>query len=103
MASGFGTTTEEMQRAGDHVLSVNQAIQADLSVLRSQLAPLAGLWRGAASMQFHRLMQRWDADAAQLNEALRGIGERIRGSAHSYQQQEDVQQAEMSTITAALG
>lgn len=103
MAGFFGTTTEEMQRAGNHVQSVNQAVQADLSSLRGQLTPLAGMWRGAAATEFTRLMARWDASAAQLNEALRGIGESIRGSAQSYQQQEDEQLASMSSIRAALG
>lgn len=103
MAGSFGTTTEEMQRAGGHVMSVNEGIRSDLGSLRSQLAPLEGMWRGAASAQFHQLMARWDTSAAQLNEVLRTIGERIQGSATSYQQQEDEQLSSMSSITRALG
>lgn len=101
--AGFGTTTEEMTRAGGHVLSVNDTVQADLSALRSQLAPLAGMWRGAASTQFTQLMARWDTNAAQLNSALRTIGDQIQGSARDYQAQEDAQAASMSSITQALG
>lgn len=103
MAGSFGTTTEEMQRAGGHVQSVNQTVQGELSTLRSQLAPLAGMWRGAAATQFTQLMARWDTSAGQLNEALRTIGERIHGNASTYQQAEDEQLASMSSITRALG
>jgi WXG100 family type VII secretion target len=100
---GFGTTTEEMERAGRHVLSVNGAVQAELAALRGKLGPLAGAWTGNASTAFTALMVRWDSDAKVLNEALRAIGESIQGSRVTYEQQEDAQAASMSSITAALG
>lgn len=102
-ADGFGTTTEEMERAGRHVLSVNGAVQSELAGLRGKLGPLAGAWTGQASIEFVKLMARWDTDAKTLNEALRSIGESIQGSRITYQQQEDAQAASMSSITAALG
>ncbi|MFC5992700.1 WXG100 family type VII secretion target [Pseudonocardia hispaniensis] len=103
MAGGFGTTTEEMARAGRHVLEVNDAVQSELSVLRGRLAPLAGAWRGDAAAAFTSLMARWDADARSLNEALRGIGDAINGSAQDYQRQEDEQAGCLSSIRSALG
>ena len=103
MADGFGTTVEEMQRAGQHVFTVNDTVQSDLAALRGQLAPLAGAWRGEASAVFTALMARWDADARSLNEALRAIGDAIQGSGRTYQQQEDEATAGMSAIRAALG
>ncbi|MFC4942757.1 WXG100 family type VII secretion target [Pseudonocardia sp. GCM10023141] len=103
MAAGFGTTTEEMQRAGKHVLSVNESVQAELSALRGQLASLQGAWRGEAAGTFTQLMVQWDTDARAINEALRGIGEAIQGSAMTYQQHEDQQAGDLSAIRAALG
>ena len=103
MAEGFGTTVEEMQRAGKHVLGVNDTVQADLATLRSRLGPLAGAWRGEASTAFVTLMARWDADAKTLSEALRAIGEAIQGSGVRYQAQEEQQAGSLSTIRAALG
>lgn len=103
MADGFLTTVEEMQRAGGHVFSVNDTVQADLATLRSKLAPLAGAWRGEAATAFAGLMTRWDAGARTLNEALRSIGEAIQTSGRSYQAQEEQQAAGMSSISAALG
>lgn len=101
--TGFATTTEEMERAGRHVQSVNEAVQADLRALRGQLEPLRGVWRGAASVQFAQLMERWDTDARLLNEALRSIGEAIHGSAITYRAQDEAQSSSLSSITAALG
>jgi WXG100 family type VII secretion target len=103
MPAGYGTSTEEMQRAGQHVFSVNDQIQGQLGALRAQLAPLAGAWRGDASTAFQGLMARWDADARRLNDALRGIGESIRGSGQSYAAQEEQNASSLSGIQAALG
>lgn len=103
MAAGYGASIEEMHRAGQHVFAVNDQVQADLGALRSQLAPLAGAWRGAAATAFQALMVRWDADARTLNSALRSIGEAIQSSGQSYQQQEEQQSQDLSAIRAALG
>jgi WXG100 family type VII secretion target len=103
MAGSYTTTTEEMQRAAQHVASVNERVQADLAALRNQLAPLAGAWRGEASTAFQGLMARWDTDARTLNEALRGIGEAIQGSGRSYAVQEEQQAQNLSAIRGALG
>jgi WXG100 family type VII secretion target len=103
MAEGFGTSTEEMDRAGRHVFAVNDAVQADLATLRARLAPLAGAWRGEAANAFGGLMTRWDTDARTLSEALRAIGESIQGSGTSYQAMEQQHTGDLSTIRAALG
>ena len=48
-------------------------------------------------------MNRWDVDARQLSEALRGIGEAIQGSGVGYQAQEEQHASALSAIRAALG
>jgi early secretory antigenic target protein ESAT-6 len=100
---GFGTSVEEMARAGQHVLDVDADVQADLAALRGQLVPLQGAWVGDAATAFAGLMERWDADARSLSAALRAIGEAIQGSGRTYQQQEEAQSTGLSTIRAALG
>jgi early secretory antigenic target protein ESAT-6 len=102
-AAGFGTTVEEMARAGRHVLDVDAEVQADLASLRGQLVPLQGAWVGEAATTFSGLMARWDADARALSEALRAIGEAIQGSGSTYQRQEEAQYSGLSAIRAALG
>ena len=103
VGAGYGTSVEDMARAGQHVLDVDADVQADLAALRGQLVPLQGAWMGDAATAFAGLMQRWDADARSLSEALRAIGEAIEGSGRTYQQQEQAQSAGLSTIRAALG
>jgi WXG100 family type VII secretion target len=100
---GYGATTEEMARAAQHVSSVNQSVQGELSALRGRLEPLAGAWVGQAAAQFAQLMIRWDTDARALNQALGGIGHAIEGSRNTYQRQEDDQLAAMTSISNALG
>ena len=102
-AAGFGTTIEEMARAGQQELDVDADVQADLASLRGQLAPLQGAWVGEAATAFAALMERWDADARSLSQALRAIGEAVQGSGRTYQQQEEAQAAGLSAIRAALG
>jgi early secretory antigenic target protein ESAT-6 len=103
MASGYGTSTEEMAKAGRHVLGVNEEVQSELNALRTSLGPLAGAWRGEASTAFNGLMARWDADARSLSQALNAIGTAIQGSAQAYQQQEQEQASSLSAIQSALG
>jgi len=100
---GYGATTEEMARAAQHVASVNQSVQGELSALRGRLEPLAGAWVGQAAAQFAQLMIRWETDARALNQALGGIGHAIEGSRNTYQRQEDDQLAAMTSISNALG
>lgn len=103
MAGSFGTSIEEMQAASSHVHEVNGSVQAELSRLSNQLAPIAGAWRGQASTAFQNLMTRYNENARTLNEALRGIGDAIGASTTTYAQQEEQEQASMSNITNALG
>lgn len=102
-AGGFGTTPEEMARAGARVVATDEQAQAELGALRSRLTPLAGTWRGEAATTFESLMARWDADARALSAALRGIGEAITGSGRTYRQAEEDRSASLSAIRAALG
>lgn len=99
---GYGTTTEEMQRAAQRVLSVNDQVQANLASLRNQMGPLAGAWQGQAATAFQALMARWDTDARSLNEALRGIGEAIGGTGANYAQAEEQHSQSLSSIQSAL-
>ena len=103
MAQQFGAQFEQMQAAANHVAEVNQSVQGQLMGLRNQLAPLAGGWKGQASTAFHLLMERWDTDARNLNEALNGIGEQIRGSGTTYAQADEAENQTYSRISQALG
>ena len=102
-ADGFGTTTEEMARAAQHVGQVNESVKAELAALRGKLEPLAGAVdrAGVAAVR--------PADAAlgrrrtDAREALATIGGALQGSRVSYEQQEQEQAQTMSGIASALG
>lgn len=102
-AGGYGTTVAEMQAGANHVYEVNDSVQSQLAALRNQIAPLAGAWKGQASVAFQTLMTRWDQDAAKLNQALRAIGEQIQGSGQVYAVREEEEAASFGTIGNALG
>ncbi len=48
------------------------------------------------------LMERWNADARRLNEALSSIGEQIQGSGATYAQADATENQTFSQISAAL-
>jgi WXG100 family type VII secretion target len=102
MAQQFGAQFEEMTAAANHVAEVNQSVQGQLMGLRNQLAPLAGAWKGQAATAFQLLMERWDTDARNLNEALSSIGEQIRGSGTTYAQADEAENQTYSRISQAL-
>jgi ESAT-6 family protein len=103
MAQQFGAQFEQMQAAAQHVIEVNQSVQGQLKLLQDQLAPLAVGWKGQAATAFTLLMERWNTDARQLNEALNSIGERIRGSGITYAQADETEHHTYSRISQALG
>jgi WXG100 family type VII secretion target len=103
MPGQFGAQYEQMQAAANRVAEVNQNVQAQLSALRNQLAPLMGAWKGQAATAFGLLMQRWDNDARNINEALLGIGEQIRRSGATYAQADEAENQTYTRISQALG
>jgi WXG100 family type VII secretion target len=101
--SSYQTDIQTMGAASQKVQNVNQQIQSRLSQLRSQLEPLAGVWKGEAFSSFQSLMSRWDQDAAQLNQALHGIGDGLRGNQQRYQHSEESNQTSFRSISNRLG
>lgn len=101
-AGSFRTELPTMQQASQHVFQVNDQIQAQLRSLWSRLEPLAGSWQGVAATSFTTLHERWQADAAKLNTALRGIGEALVANQRNYATSEDTNQSGFSRITSQL-
>jgi WXG100 family type VII secretion target len=102
-SSSYQTDIQTMGDASQKVHNVNQQVQSRLSQLRSQLEPLASVWKGQAFSSFQSLMARWDQDAQQLNQALRGIGDGLRGNQQKYQHSEESNQSSFRSITNRLG
>jgi WXG100 family type VII secretion target len=102
VAGQFGTQTQVMQSAGQHVFEVRDQITAQLGQLRAQLAPLEGTWRGDASVAFGQLMARWNDDARRITAALQSIGESVQASGVTYRAAEDEITSHTSQISQAL-
>lgn len=101
--NSYQTDIQTMGDASQKVYNVNQQVQSRLSQLRSQLEPLSGVWKGQAYSSFQSLMARWDQDAQQLNQALRAIGDGLKGNQQRYQQSEETNQSSFRSITNRLG
>jgi WXG100 family type VII secretion target len=80
----FGTRTDVLAQAAAHVERVNGEIQARLTSLAGSVAETSGFWRGESQRTFAGLMDRWQADARRLTEALGGISATIGQSASAY-------------------
>jgi WXG100 family type VII secretion target len=84
MAGQFGTETDAMLTVSQRIQDIKQGMQGHMSTLQSQLAPLAGTWRGQGSMAFQQLMARWNEDAVRINTALDEIAAKVGQSGRNY-------------------
>ena len=103
MAGSFRTELPTMQVASGHVFEVNDQIQAQLAALLSRLEPLLGSWQGDAATSFHVLKERWNANAQQLNTALRGIGDALVVNTTNYRTTEEANASSFTGISSVLG
>lgn len=101
--ANYGTDFQTMATAAQKVESTNEQVQGQLQQLKNKLDPLQSVWKGGAYASFQSLMERWNQDAKQLNDALRSIGERLKANQQKYQQSEDTNQSSFTSISNRLG
>ena len=100
--AGFTTETQQMEAAARHVADVNASITSLLSSLRAEVATAPAHFKGSAGRTFTELMARYDADAARLNEALRGISEQIQGAGRTYAAHDEQQSSALRSSGSGL-
>lgn len=103
MATMFRTELPTMSVASGHVFEVNEQVQAQLAALMARLEPLLGTWQGDAASSFHSLKEQWNANARELNTALRGIGDALVKNTTNYRITEDTNRQSFTGISAVLG
>jgi ESAT-6 family protein len=103
VADSYGTQLDTMQQASQHVRDVNGQIQGQLSSLMSRLEPLSSAWKGSSAVSFQALHQRWNDNAAKLNNALADISDAIATSQTTYRTSDESQQQSFSNISSTLG
>jgi WXG100 family type VII secretion target len=101
--AGFQTGAAELQKAGQQMEDTNQQLMSNLQKLSGECQQIEGSWSGLAATAFQNLMNRFQADAKNLNDSLNQISESIGANATNYAQQEQESQEAMSKITSALG
>lgn len=103
VGAAFRTDLTTMATASQHVIEVNEHVQASLRDLLTRLEPLLGTWQGGAAASFHVLKERWHDQARQLNDALLAIGERLGQAGVTYAESDDANRAGFTGLTAGLG
>lgn len=100
--AGYGTQLDQMRTSAQHVFDVNDSVQAELQQLGAALDALLSQWRGDAASAFGNVRMRWDAEARNLNEALRGIGETLVAGHADYSTRQSSQSDSFSRIGGTL-
>jgi WXG100 family type VII secretion target len=98
----FQTGSAELITAAGQMNDTNELLMDNGRKLAQAVDAVAGQWVGAAAMAFNNLMNAYQADFKNLNDALNNISEQVTGSATMYQQQEDAAAADVSAIAATL-
>ena len=84
MSQLFKTEADVMVGTAGRVDSTNDEVQGELTRLQGVVDSVRASWAGQAQVSFDGLMQRYNASAQQLREALTAISENIRSNAHNF-------------------
>lgn len=102
MAGGLGTNYQHMASVAKDVENVEQEIQATVTKLTSDLAPLEASWKGQAASAFQQLKERFLEDANKLNQALSQIAEQLKTASGTYSAQEEQANHAVSSLQSRL-
>lgn len=103
MAGQFQTGAAELQKAGQQMVDTNQQLMSNLSKLAGECENIKGTWKGQAAIAFGNLMERFMADAKNLNSSLDEIASAVGSNAANYARQEEEAQQSISSIATTLG
>jgi WXG100 family type VII secretion target len=103
VSGGYNTDVDVMDAAAKKVDAVNNQIQGQLKTLRGQVEATRSEWKGPAAAKFQSMMESWDKDAKQLNDALQSISQRMKSNRTGYAMAEQAVGDAMSKIQGRLG
>ena len=84
----FKTDVQTMNTAASNVDRVNADVQGELRRLQGVVDDIAASWKGEAQNSFACLMQRWNDNARDLQDALNSIAENLRANASGFDEAE---------------
>jgi WXG100 family type VII secretion target len=96
-------TAAELDALAKRIISVDEETQGTLRQVSGAVDTVRASWAGDAAVAFSNLMERFQADAKKLQEALRTIAESVASSADVYARQEDDNRSSISNIGQRLG
>lgn len=83
-------TAEELDSVAGQLDTAAQSINDTNTTALNQVNGLVGAgWEGAASAQFNQLFQQWKQGADQVQQALHGISQLLKGAGQAYAQTEE--------------
>ncbi|MET9631563.1 WXG100 family type VII secretion target [Lentzea sp. NPDC006480] len=100
--AGYVASAEELAALGKHIQEVDAQTQATLRGVANTVDGLRSVWTGAAATAFNALMERYNEDARNLQQALQGIAEQVGVSADTYRKQEEEAQNLSQSISNRL-
>ncbi len=84
----FRVTPGELVELSRQVLGSAGSIEAELSGVRSRVAPIGASWTGQAHERFQVLYDEWSRSAQSLQQALGGISQLLASAGSSYEEAE---------------
>ncbi|QCQ92150.1 WXG100 family type VII secretion target [Rhodococcus sp. SGAir0479] len=102
MSDQMRTTVETMEATSRRVSDVRTEIQGLLSTLKGEVDGIRGGWEGSAAIAFHSLMERWDASANKLGQALDAISENIKSNSVSYDTAQQDHTSSLTNVASSL-
>ncbi len=85
MASGIAVTPEKLREISTQMSTGAADVQAILSRLAGDVAPVRSEWVGAAQAQFNALWDQLQQDASGLHSVLTGIAKLTQNAAAAYE------------------
>ncbi len=85
MASGFEVTPERLRKVSAQMSTSAADVEAILSRLSRDVAPVRSEWVGAAQEQFNTLWDRLEHDASGLDSVLNGMAKLTESAAAAYE------------------
>ena len=89
----IGVQSEELRQQAGTVKVGASEVSEILSRLTGQIQTLASSWEGAASAAFQARWQEWQAGAAQVQQAMDGMGIFLDEAARTYEETEEALRA----------
>lgn len=85
----IGVQSEELRQQAGAVKTGAAEVNEILSRLTGQIQALASTWEGAASAAFQTRWQEWQTGAAQVQQAMDGMGVFLDQAALTYEETEE--------------